>query len=124
MTSADGTKDAIGAQSFAIGTVEVTFPVGLPEEFGLSGAVFSDFGTVFQAPEKSVGEGKGLCTPDGDANVDTCRVFDTAAFRASVGAGIIWESPFGPLRVDVAYPLMKASYDNTEWFRFSIGTRF
>ena len=41
-----------------------------------------------------------------------------------MGAGIIWESPFGPLRVDVAYPLMKASYDNTEWFRFSIGTRF
>jgi outer membrane protein insertion porin family len=126
MTSADGTKDSIGAQSFAIGTVEVTFPVGLPEEFGLSGAVFSDFGTVFQAPEKDLKEGKGLCVPDsdGDATNDNCKVFDTAAFRASVGAGIIWESPFGPLRVDVAYPLLKASYDNTEWFRFSIGTRF
>ena len=32
--------------------------------------------------------------------------------------------PTGPLRVDVAYPVLKASYDETEWFRFSIGTRF
>ena len=53
-----------------------------------------------------------------------CTVFDTTAFRASVGAGLIWQSPFGPLRFEVAYPLMKAKYDETEWFRFSIGTRF
>jgi outer membrane protein insertion porin family len=46
------------------------------------------------------------------------------AFRASVGAGLIWQSPFGPLRFEVAYPLLKAKYDETEYFRFSIGTRF
>jgi outer membrane protein insertion porin family len=46
------------------------------------------------------------------------------AFRASVGAGVIWQSPFGPLRLDVAYPLMKESFDETELVRFSIGTRF
>jgi outer membrane protein insertion porin family len=46
------------------------------------------------------------------------------AFRASIGAGIIWESPFGPLRFEGAYPLLKAKYDETEWFRFSVGTRF
>ena len=51
-------------------------------------------------------------------------VFDTADLRASVGAGIIWQSPFGPLRFELAYPLMKAKYDKTEWFRFSLGTRF
>jgi outer membrane protein insertion porin family len=51
-------------------------------------------------------------------------VFDTAALRASVGAGLIWQSPFGPLRFDLAYPLLKTSYDDTEWFRFSVGTRF
>jgi outer membrane protein insertion porin family len=46
------------------------------------------------------------------------------AFRASVGAGVIWQSPFGPLRLDVAYPLVKEDFDETELVRFSIGTRF
>jgi outer membrane protein insertion porin family len=125
MTSVDGDKDSIGGQTFAIGTVEVTFPVGLPEEFGLSGAVFSDFGTVFQVPEHTLQEGQGSCLSDNDDNPnEECKVFDTADIRASAGAGIIWESPFGPLRVDVAYPFLKAKYDETEYFRFSIGTRF
>ena len=53
-----------------------------------------------------------------------CKVHDTIAFRLSVGAGLIWDSPFGPLRVDVAYPLLKADYDEEELFRFSVGTRF
>ena len=56
--------------------------------------------------------------------IQTCKVFDTADFRATIGAGIIWQSPFGPLRFEGAYPLVKADYDQTEWFRFSVGTRF
>lgn len=115
----DGDRDAIGGQTYAIGTVEVTFPVGLPEEWGIEGAVFSDFGTVFGTEEKSLSEGEGSCkTGKG------CTVFDTMAFRAAVGAGVIWQSPFGPLRFEAAYPLAKAKYDETEFFRFSIGTRF
>ncbi|MBC8038083.1 MAG: outer membrane protein assembly factor BamA [Rhizobiales bacterium] len=115
----DGDKDSIGGQTYAIGTVEVTFPVGLPEEWGVEGAAFSDFGTVFGTPEKTSPNGSNGCT-----QVSGCTVFDTMAFRASVGAGLIWSSPFGPLRFEAAYPLLKAKYDETEWFRFSIGTRF
>jgi outer membrane protein insertion porin family len=114
-----GNVDAIGGQTYALGTVEVTFPLGLPEEFGIEGAVFSDFGTVFDAPESTISAGAAGCTGTRD-----CRVFDTAAFRASIGAGLIWQSPFGPLRFDLAYPILKADYDDTEYFRFSIGTRF
>ena len=55
---------------------------------------------------------------------EDCDVYDTAELRASVGAGIIWQSPFGPLRFEAAYPVLKADYDETEWFRFSVGTRF
>jgi outer membrane protein insertion porin family len=44
--------------------------------------------------------------------------------RASAGAGLTWDSPFGPLRVDVAYPFLKADYDEVEYFRFGIATRF
>lgn len=115
-----GGTDAIGGTTYAIGTVEMTFPTGLPEEWGIRGAVFSDFGTVFGAPEKSMMTGiGGKCT--GPKN---CTVFDSMDFRLSVGAGLIWQSPFGPLRLDLAYPLLKANYDETEWFQFSIGTAF
>ena len=48
-----GEFDSIGATTYAIGTLEVNFPLGLPEAFGLEGAVFSDFGTAFGAPENS-----------------------------------------------------------------------
>jgi outer membrane protein insertion porin family len=117
-----GGTDAIGGQTYAIGTAEVTFPLGLPEEFGLKGAVFTDFGTLFNAPENTLAAGVGNCP--GAPNTAACTVFDTVAFRASVGAGVIWQSPFGPLRFDLAYPFAKAKYDQEEFFRFSIGTSF
>jgi outer membrane protein insertion porin family len=123
MDNTRGDSDAIGGQTYAIGTVETTFPLGLPEEFGLEGAVFSDFGTVFGAPEDTLAAADGTLCPTGPKD-DECEVHDTMDFRMSVGAGLIWQSPFGPLRVDVAYPLIKADYDEEELFRFSVGTRF
>jgi outer membrane protein insertion porin family len=51
-------------------------------------------------------------------------VADSSAIRASVGGSIIWASPFGPLRFDIAYPLMKQGYDKTQVFRFGAGGRF
>ena len=61
-------------------------------------------------------------TPAGDGDCDV--VGRGIAFRAAVGAGVIWQSPFGPLRLDVAYPILKESFDETELVRFSVGTRF
>jgi outer membrane protein insertion porin family len=118
VNGATGNVDAIGGQTYALGTVEVNFPVGLPEELGITGAVFSDFGTLFNAPETTDISSAGC------SNAAPCTVFDSADFRASIGAGLIWQSPFGPLRFDLAYPILKADYDDKEWFRFSIGTRF
>ena len=125
----DGSSDAIGGRTYAIGTVEVSFPLGIPQEWGIEGAVFSDFGTVFNSGVDSVTAGEGDCdygrNGDGDPDNDVdCDVEDTAELRATVGAGLIWQSPFGPLRFEAAYPLMKADYDETEWFRFSVGSRF
>ncbi len=115
----DGHLDSIGALTYAIGTVEATFPLGLPESLGVEGVVFSDFGTVFGSPDKSVAKGGKDCTWK-----NGCTVFDKASLRASVGAGVLWQSPFGPLRFEAAYPLLKSKSDETEWFRFSVGTRF
>ena len=120
-----GQFDSIGGQTYGIGTLEVTFPLGLPEAFGLEGSVFSDFGTVFGAPEKSSNQGSDGCLIPDPATTYNCDVVGTGiAFRAAVGAGVIWQSPFGPLRLDVAYPILKESFDETELVRFSVGTRF
>ncbi|NNJ75586.1 MAG: BamA/TamA family outer membrane protein, partial [Anderseniella sp.] len=124
----DGSFDSLGAETYAIGTLEVTFPLGLPESFGLEGSVFSDFGTAFGAAESSQVSGTGTCLADnggGIAAVADCDVVGKSiAFRAAVGAGVIWASPFGPLRLDVAYPILKEDFDETELVRFSVGTRF
>jgi outer membrane protein insertion porin family len=52
------------------------------------------------------------------------EVIDENSFRASAGMGLSWRSPMGPLRVDVAFPIVKEDFDQEENFRFSFGTRF
>ncbi len=55
---------------------------------------------------------------------DDSNVNDTGAPRMSVGTGFSWISPFGPVVIDVAVPILKESYDKTELINFSFGTRF
>jgi outer membrane protein insertion porin family len=120
----DDGVDSIGAQSYAIGTLEASFPIGIPEAWGISGTVFSDFGTVFGTDQKSIANLTGNCNPAGKTGVKDCDVFDSMGLRASIGAGVIWQSPFGPLRLEAAYPILKKKFDEKEIIRFSIGTRF
>ncbi len=101
--------DALGGQIYAIGTAEVSFPVGLPEEFGVRGAVFSDVGTIFESHESRSNAFVAGSDPD---------------LRASVGVSVLWTSPLGPLRFDLAYPILKEDFDQEEFFRFSAGARF
>jgi outer membrane protein insertion porin family len=49
---------------------------------------------------------------------------DTGTIRASVGVGVSWRSPLGPIRVDFARAVKKEDFDRTEFFRFSLGARF
>ena len=101
------TGDALGGNTFAEGTVEVTFPFwGVPKEFGLSGAVFSDIGLLTGAEDSG------------------SQLLDESSLRASAGVGVAWRSPAGPFTVDLAWPLLKEDFDKTEVFRFSFGTRF
>jgi outer membrane protein insertion porin family len=100
------TADALGANVYGVGTVELKFPLGLPQELGLFGRTFTDFGTATSLDE--VGGG----------------IFDSKSLRVSLGVGISWRSPFGPIRVDLSRPVLKESLDEPETFRFSFGTRF
>ena len=100
------TDDALGGSEFYRGSAEVRFPLGLPEELGISGHAFTDVGTLTKT---------GISDPN---------VKDSGSIRAAAGFGLIWKSPMGPLGVDFAEPLAKESYDKLEQFRFNFGTRF
>jgi outer membrane protein insertion porin family len=100
------TDDSLGGNLLYSGTAELSFPLGLPEELGLRGRLFSDFGAVTGLDNSS-------------DNVD-----DSATPRVSVGTGLTWRSPLGPIALDFAVPVLKESFDKVEQFRFSFGTRF
>ena len=87
----------------------------LPKDAGLKGAVFADAGSLwdYKGPTTWNVTGETLA-----------RRADTGAIRASVGVGLIWNSPFGPLRFDYPFPLMKQGYDRIQQFRFGGGTKF
>lgn len=105
--------DHVGGQTYFHGSVEAQFPLPVvPDSLGIKGAVFADAATLY---------GVNGLTPTGVGGV-----FDSAAsaLRASVGASLIWNSPFGPLRVDYAIPVEKQPTDLLQEFNFGISSRF
>jgi outer membrane protein insertion porin family len=103
------TNDALGGKIFYGATTEVRFPFPfIPEDLGLSGAVFADAGTLY----------------DTDIKIAGLKVDDSDTIRSSVGASLLWNSPLGPLRADFAYVITKANFDKEEFFRFGASTKF
>ena len=109
------TTDALGGNFYAIGTIELTVPNGLPEEYGIRTSLFTDVGTVGALDERY--------TVNADGTPST-RIVDDLELRASAGVSIHWRSPMGPIRFDLSHILGKEDYDKTETFRFSTSTQF
>lgn len=107
--------DALGGNMYYVGSVALNFPLGLPQEFGISGRVFSDIGDLwsFDLLPNDVANGRTKA----DAQ-------DINSVRMSAGAGVAWKSPFGPIRLDLALPVLRQAFDKSEFFRISFGTRF
>ena len=103
------TGDALGGDWIATARAEIKIPLGLPEEIGITPKVFSDWGTI--AAPKDLG----------DRRID---IFKSQRVRGSVGVGVEWESPVGPINIDWAHVLRKADFDITESFRVNFGQRF
>ena len=113
--------DALGGQKYYLGSVTLGVPLGLPKEFGVSGRVFTDFGTLYHIQPTNI-----VLTPAQLASTGGVQpmVQQSPAIRASAGIGVSWKSPVGPIRLDVAYPIRKEPFDKTQFFRVSFGTRF
>ena len=114
--SINGVGDALGGTMYWGASLEAQAPFSfLPKDAGLKGAIFADAGSLwnYKGPTFWSVTGENL-TP----------APDSGAIRASVGVGLIWNSPFGPLRFDYSFPLAKQSYDQVQAFRFGGGTKF
>ena len=109
------TTDALGGNFYAIGTVELTVPNGLPEQYGIKTSLFADVGTLGQLDDRYLVNSQGLPNP---------QIVDDMALRAAAGLSIHWRSPMGPIRFDLSKVLAKEDYDKTETFRFSTSTQF
>ena len=130
-----GTQDALGGTKYWGASLELQMPFWfLPKEVGLKGAVYADAGglydykgpTSWTATNEVNAPG---CIPStiNPTSTGTCTGLvydDSKVIRSSVGVGLIWQSPFGPLRFDYAVPLSKGKYDRTQEFRFGGGTTF
>ncbi|MGD9837334.1 MAG: outer membrane protein assembly factor BamA [Afipia sp.] len=124
--SYNGYGDALGGTKYWGASVELQMPFWfLPKEIGLKGAVYADAGSVFdyQGATSLVGGCNGNAQQNAQ-NQCIQLVGDDGLVRSSVGVGLIWQSPFGPLRFDYAVPLTKGQYDRTQEFRFGGGTSF
>ncbi len=119
-------QDALGGRTYWTATAELRLPIpGIPEELGMSQAIFADAGSLFGAGAlaKSLNANCGAAKlPDG-TNSGVCLA-DDASIRSSVGWSLLWNSPLGPLRVDLAKAITKTSYDKTQIFRFGATTKF
>ena len=132
-------NDLVGGTMYWGASLEFDYPLYfLPKDSGFTGGVFIDSGSVWgykaETSNPATGEINGtILTAGGPLVCSTAtvggngcgmQVADDANVRLSAGASIIWNSPFGPLRFDFAYPILKNSYDRTQFFQFGGGTHF
>ena len=125
--------DALGGTKYWGASVELQMPFWfLPKETGLKGAIYADAGSLYDY------KGPTSWTATNEVNVAGCakanatsfgtctglQYDDTNLVRTSVGVGLIWASPFGPLRFDYAIPITKGQYDRVQQFKFGGGTSF
>lgn len=99
------TGDALGGNLFYSVTGELGFPIGPRSEIDLRGAFFVDAGSLAMTDD----EGGGI--------------HDEGSPRVSLGVGLVFRSPLGPIRLDFSHALVKEDFDETESFRFTFGTR-
>jgi outer membrane protein insertion porin family len=127
------TGDALGGTNYWGASAELQMPFWfLPKEVGIKGAIYADAGQLsgYKGPTSWIATNevnRPGCVPASATVVGTCtglQFDDSDVIRSSVGVGLIWASPFGPLRFDYAVPLSKGQYDRVQQFKFGGGTSF
>ncbi|MEP2530581.1 outer membrane protein assembly factor BamA [Shimia sp.] len=101
--------DALGGNYYAVARFEAEFPLGLPDELGISGGLFYDVGSLW-----------GLDNTSGVGTV----FYDEFSLRHVVGFALFWDTAIGPLRFNFTKALQKEEFDREQTFDFTISAQF
>ncbi|NUT01223.1 MAG: outer membrane protein assembly factor BamA, partial [Sphingomonas sp.] len=145
-TSDNRVSDALGGRAYYMGRLELEFPTSSSlRSFGLRPSAFIDVGSVWGLRSPNLENIVRFCSKTGQPLITrrpgdpdlTCPADYTATAgyaerfvgnspkpRLSVGVGVNWVSPFGPLRIDLAKAILKQEGDDTKLFSFNVGTQF
>ena len=104
--SVKGVNDALGGDKFAAMRLEALFPIGLPEEYGITGGIFYDVGNLW-----------GLEYDSADIQ------YEKGAWRQAAGVSIIWITPVGPFRFNFSRAIAKELLDTANDFELTLATR-
>ncbi|WP_227268126.1 outer membrane protein assembly factor BamA [Roseobacter weihaiensis] len=103
-------EDPLGGNLFLAARFEAEFPVGLPEEYGITGGVFYDIGNLWDLSDVNLSGG----------NV----VGESGSFRHVIGVSVLWDTPVGPLRFNFSDAIRKEEFDREQTFEITINTTF
>ncbi len=93
------------------GSTQLNFPIFIPDEYQIKGFAFFDYGILGKPPKE---EYTYLGAPN---KIDT-------DLRTSVGVGIYWNTPMGPMNFSWGWPLKMNEYDEEQRFLLSFETQF
>lgn len=110
----DSDGDRIGGNKFLVTNLELTYP--LDKDFGVLGLLFFDAGNAWKEGE--------FFFDEQDPADDTYTEAPTAGMFKSVGGGIRWMSPMGPLRIEYGFGLDKLDDSGSHKFEFMMGQAF
>jgi outer membrane protein insertion porin family len=117
--------DALGGTYYWGASLELQTPLYfLPKDAGIKVAAFADAGSLWNYTGPTSFPTTGEVLSGSICATPPCPIDNAMHVRSSVGMGLIWDSPFGPLRFDYSFPLSKQSYDRVQQFRFGGGTKF
>jgi outer membrane protein insertion porin family len=121
LTPGNLTQDALGGTLYWGASLEFQTPLYfLPKDTGVKLAVFADAGSLWNY----VGPTSWLPPTPGATGEILTPSSNSMFINSSVGVGILWASPFGPIRFDFAIPITKQAFDRKQFFRFGGGATF
>ena len=103
-------EDPLGGNYYVAARFDAEFPLGLPEEYGITGGVFYDVGNLWNLDDVDLsgGDVRG----------------ESGSYRHVVGISILWDTPFGLLRFNFSEALEKESFDKEQNFEVTVQTTF
>ncbi|PTX74872.1 Beta-barrel assembly machine subunit BamA [Sulfitobacter mediterraneus] len=103
-------NDPLGGNLYVAARFEAEFPLGLPEEYGITGGVFYDVGNLWDLSDVNYNGGT--------------VVGESGSFRHVIGLSVFWQTPVGPLQFNVSKALKSETFDKEQSFEVTLRTEF